>query len=302
MATSGSYDWSLTANGIINEVLEDLQVIIPGGTPATAITTSALAVLNRVTKALSTKGIRVWSIDWVQKTFSAPSEVVGTDGENYSCILGHTSAAANRPISGANYTTYWIKTGTSGGVWATPTAYTSSGDFDADVQTLNVLQAFIREGTDDSPLYVGSMDDYFKISDKTIDGKPTALYFNKLLTGHIYLYPQPHFSNYADYVLHYLRESKLEDFDAVGNDPDFNSIYIDYLVKELRYALAPKYSRGDALSFYKADRDEAFRNLKKKESEKQSNSGMSPSFNLGSGYTRHRTPEGTSGNVSIDSP
>lgn len=302
MATSGSYDWSLTANDIINEALEDLRVIVPGGTPASAVTTSSLAVLNRITKALSVKGIRIWSIDWVQKTFSAASEVTGTDGEIYTCILSHTSASANRPITGANYTTYWVQSGSSGGTWVTSTSYTSTGDFDADAQTLNVLQAFIREGSTDSLLYVGSMDDYFKISDKTIDGKPTALYFNKLLTGHIYLYPQPHFSDYADYVLHYLRESKLEDFDSVGNDPDFNAIYTDYLVKELRYAIAPKYAREEMMGLYKTERDEAFRLLRNKESEKQSHSGIQPSFNLGRSYSRSRPPQGTSGDLSIDSP
>lgn len=301
MGTSGTYDWSLTANGIINEALEDLRVIVPGGTPASAITTSALAVLNRITKALSTKGIRVWSVDWVQKTFSAPSEVTGTDGEIYTCVLSHTSANANRPITGANYSTYWIKSGSSGGTWALSTAYTSTGDFDADAQTLNILQAFIREGSQDSPLYVGSMNDYFRIEDKTIDGKPTALYFNKLLTGHIYLHPQPDFVNYSNYVLHYLRESKLEDFDAVGNDPDFNAIYIDYLVKELRFALAPKYSREELMGLYKSERDDAFRLLKNKESEFQSDSGIAPSFRLGGSYNRHRTPQGTSGDISIDS-
>jgi len=302
MATSGSYDWSLTANGIINEALEDLGVIVPGGTPATAITTSSLAVLQRITKNLSAKGMRVWSIDWVQKTFSAASEVTGTDGEIYTCILSHTGAASNRPITGANYSTFWIQKGTSGGTWST-TSYTATGDFEADSNTLNILQAFIREGTQDSQLPIGRMEDYFSIIDKTVDGKPSSLYFEKLRTPHIYLYPQPDHTNYANYVLHYLRESMLEDFDAVGNDPDFPTIFIDYLVKELRYTLAPKYHKTmQEISFYKTDRDEALNILRKKETPAASQ-GIRPSFDMGlRQFGQRRTPQGISGDISIDSP
>lgn len=302
MATSGSYDWSLTASGIINEALEDLGVIVPGGTPSTAIQTSTLAVLQRITKTLSAKGMRVWSIDWVQKTFSAPSEVTGTDGNIYTCILSHTGASANRPITGANYTTYWVQAGSSGGSWAT-SAYTSTGDFDVDAQTLNILQAFIREGTQDTTIPIGRMEDYFTIVDKTIYGKPSALYYDKLKTGHIYLYPQPDFTNYANYVLHYLRESMLEDFDAVGNDPDFPSVFIDYLVKELRYTVAPKYHKTiQEISFYKADRDEAFNILRKKETPKVS-SGITPSFSMGlRPFGQRRTPQGAEVDISIDNP
>jgi hypothetical protein len=253
MASSNSYDWSLTANGIINEALEDLGVIIPGGTPATAITTSALAVLQRVTKALSAKGIRVWSVDWVMKTFSAPSCVVGTDGKYYTCILSGTWSAG---------------------------AYTSPSDFDADAQTLNILQANIQEGDTTTPIEVLGMEDYFAITDKYRNGKPTALYFDRLKTGHIYLYPQLDADNYDDYTLHYLRESVLEDFDAVANDPDFQSIYLDYLIKELRFAYAPKTKKTmDELAFYKKERDDALNILRMKEMSKKPRS-IEPSFSL----------------------
>ena len=54
------------------------------------------------------------------------SMVVGTDALYYLCIKDHTSAAADRPITGANYATYWqaVSTSTST-VWAASTAYYS---------------------------------------------------------------------------------------------------------------------------------------------------------------------------------
>jgi len=281
MATSGTYDFSLTANDIINEALEDLGVIVPGGTPASAITTSALQRLNVITKALSTRGIRVWSVDWVTKTFSAPSEVTGTDGNVYTCIKGHTGAAASRPITGADYTSYWYQTGDTGGVWVNATAYTTPGDFDADAQTLDIVQANIRYNDTVTPVRRITMQEYFNISDKWRCGTPAYIAFDKLLTGHIYLHPQPDFSDYADYVLHYLRESKLEDFDLVTNDPDFNAVYLDYLIKALRYALSPKFKKTlQEQAFFKSEMDEAFRYLKKEEAPTSSGSSITPSFRL----------------------
>ena len=52
--------------------------------------------------------------------------VIGTDENVYKCLAAHTSAAGNRPITGANYAVYWekVSTGTSGGIaWQTGTAY-----------------------------------------------------------------------------------------------------------------------------------------------------------------------------------
>ena len=50
MATSGSYDYSRTAAQIIQAAYEDLGVVAPGGTVASADSTMALARLNMLTK------------------------------------------------------------------------------------------------------------------------------------------------------------------------------------------------------------------------------------------------------------
>ena len=51
--------------------------------------------------------------------------VVGSDGNDYRCILSHTAADANKPISGANWTTYWVSNSTTGKgtVWAGGESY-----------------------------------------------------------------------------------------------------------------------------------------------------------------------------------
>lgn len=51
--------------------------------------------------------------------------IIGTDGNDYKVIVSHTAAAANRPITGANWSTYWQANGTTGqGVaWVSVIAY-----------------------------------------------------------------------------------------------------------------------------------------------------------------------------------
>jgi len=67
-------------------------------------------------------------IDQLSAINMDPQEVIGTDANNYTCSLSHTSAAANRPITGGSYATYWTQTGTGGGTWVTDTAYSKGID------------------------------------------------------------------------------------------------------------------------------------------------------------------------------
>jgi hypothetical protein len=56
------------------------------------------------------------------------SKVVGTDSNDYTCILAHTSTANDKPITGADYAFYWQVSGTTGEgtVWSSSTAYTTT--------------------------------------------------------------------------------------------------------------------------------------------------------------------------------
>jgi len=58
----------------------------------------------------------------------APMQVTGTDDLNYTCILSHTAADANKPVTGGSYATYWSQTGTAGVAWVTGKAYSKGID------------------------------------------------------------------------------------------------------------------------------------------------------------------------------
>ena len=53
------------------------------------------------------------------------STVVGTDGNDYSCILSHTANNRNKPITGALTATYWAATGGTGvgDIWINGAGY-----------------------------------------------------------------------------------------------------------------------------------------------------------------------------------
>jgi hypothetical protein len=56
----------------------------------------------------------------------AASEVLGTDGKNYTCKLAHVAATANKPITGADYATYWTQTGSAGIAWVSGSQYSDA--------------------------------------------------------------------------------------------------------------------------------------------------------------------------------
>lgn len=51
------------------------------------------------------------------------STVLGTDGNTYTCIKNHVAEAANRPITGASWATYWVQSGSGGAAWSSGAAY-----------------------------------------------------------------------------------------------------------------------------------------------------------------------------------
>jgi hypothetical protein len=58
--------------------------------------------------AIVTRYFTTPAATWVTSTaYVVGDYVLGTDNLNYRCILGHTSAAGDRPITGGSYTTYW---------------------------------------------------------------------------------------------------------------------------------------------------------------------------------------------------
>lgn len=69
---------------------------------------------------LATNGTKI-----VYTNGTTSSEVIGQDGLNYTCIRSHTASTTNVPISGPDYLTYWVQSGSSGVAWVDGTEYAS---------------------------------------------------------------------------------------------------------------------------------------------------------------------------------
>ncbi len=235
MATSGSYDWTLSRDEIIAQAYEDLQVIKPEATPKADLLSAGSRRLNGIVKRLQQKDIFLWTQEWVTQTFTA-SEAVTSGGSTYRCIKGHTSSATDEPGVGANWSTYWLEDSsvTSGGAWANTTAYASVADFTVAADTIGIEKMFIRDGGNDYDVDIISRTEYAEIPTKSNEGKPTRAVFDRQLSPRVYLYKQP---DSTDYVLHYLRVRKLEDFDAGANNFDGPESWIPLLIKMLAYDL-----------------------------------------------------------------
>ena len=239
MATSGSYDWTQTRDNIIQQALEINEVISPGDTPLAAHVTMASTVLNQFVKFIETAhSVRLWTLDWTQKTFSAASEVTGTDSLIYTCIKSHTSAAATKPVTGANWSSFWKQTGSTGGTWVTATPYTSTGDFTVAGDTIAIEKAFLRKNGTDTQIKIIGYNEYFSIADKNTTGNPISLWFDNKLSPVAFIYPQ---LSDTDDVVHYLRIRRFEDFDATGDNPDFPAQWIEPLVLGLAWRISPRF-------------------------------------------------------------
>jgi hypothetical protein len=241
MATSGSTDFNLTRNQIIIEALEYVGAIYEGETPTAEAVTSAARTLNIIVKAWQTHGLNLWATEWATKTLSASSVVLGTDAVDYECIRNHTSGATTRPVTGGDYSTYWKELSTTaGGAWATATAYTSVCNLTFSADLLEIDEAFVRYGESDYPITIITRQEYFEITSKgSVPGRPTQLYLDRQETPVGFLYPYP--DSATDYVIHYAKVRKLEDFDSTLDDADVSQKYYDALVLGLASRLAMKY-------------------------------------------------------------
>lgn len=73
-------------------------------------------------RLLASQKLYVWP---APASVGTTSEVTGSDALNYQCVLGHTSATINKPITGGSYSLYWKQAGSAGSAWASDTAYTN---------------------------------------------------------------------------------------------------------------------------------------------------------------------------------
>lgn len=86
---------------------------------------------------------------------------------------------------------------------------------------LRILEAFYRDGNNDTQVEIISRDDYNTLGDKTSEGIPTEIYYDPQLSlGVLYVY-NPADATAAGNNLHLIYQRPFEDMDSVANEFDF---------------------------------------------------------------------------------
>lgn len=253
MATSGSFDYATSRDGLIAFALEKCGVIPIGATPSAVQVTSAARELNFLAKAWQADGLQLWArkIGYLFLAANTTSYTLGPGGSNATRSYVKT-AVATAASSGAtsivvdsisgisasdkigieldNGTLQWttVSGAPSGSTITLAAALTDDVAVDNTVFTyttiierpLRVLQA-LRLDTDDvsTPLEVQTIDEFHELPNLTTDGPVTQIAFQPTLsTATMFVWPQT--DDVSD-VIKFWYHRPFEDFDATGDEPDF---------------------------------------------------------------------------------
>jgi len=198
MATSNSYDWTLTRSEVISGALRKLGVLASGTAPSTDQTNDAASALNALIKAFHADGMPVWAI--VNTNFTVTN---GTASYTIGPTLTISTAAA----------------------------------------PLKVLQA-TRTLVGESAVPLNLIDRYdYNLLPNTASGIPVSLYYQPTIsdgvgTGVIKLWPTPNDSTTV-ITLNYQRP--FSDVDSANDNLDFPSYWMQALIYNLAWSLAPEY-------------------------------------------------------------
>lgn len=224
------------ANQIISGALRIVGALAEKQNPTLDQFNNALETLNALINHMAEVDPGMWRMTWGTQTFTA-SSAVSNGGKYYRCIRKHTSAATNEPGVGANYTTYWYEDSSVSGsaaAWVTATDYTCSGDF-AFTSAFAIAKAFVRyEGTD-YPLQLAEFGEFLDTDkDKTEQDVPRLLYFDRLNSYDVHLYPQPDSTIATSAVLHLLYINHMTELADAGD-----AAYLPpTMLRALKYMLA----------------------------------------------------------------
>lgn len=278
MATSASYNFSLTRSDIIEEAYELCGVLDAGQALSSDDTAIASRKLNMMVKAWAAQGGHLWAIQEATLFLVVGTATYSLGPTGTHCTPSYVkttlSAAA---ASGATTISLTSTTGmtaadnigivlTSGAIhWTTITtvattliasglasaaasgnvvfAYTSKIQRPIRIVPETVYRRDISNA--DIPVELGGRQDYMLLSNKTTQGKAVQCWYEPLLTnGSLSLWPTP---DLATDVIRFSFERYIQDFDASGDDLEFPIEWGEALV----YGLAERIAPGIAPDKYK---------------------------------------------------
>ena len=273
MATSGSYNYSVTGGGIIEEALELLGKAGVGNPVSNEDQATCLRTLNMMVKALQAEGIGLWKN--VEATLflsnGGYSYDIGPTGDHCTNLGYKTELYAASALGDATITVDDDENITDGDVvgieledgtiqWTTVDGTPAvnvvtlddvlTDDVTVDSHVYNytsliqrpveIVEArVVRSNGYEVPLRIISRDEYMRLSNKATEGSAIQIYYDPLLTnGKMWVWQA------CEDVKEYIKFTcriPIEDFDSASNDPDFPQEWLLALSYGLAVLVAPKF-------------------------------------------------------------
>jgi hypothetical protein len=274
MPTSGSVDFSVSRDNILYDALSIVGAIGPDDTPAASWITHAARQLNKIVKALGSRGPSLWAkkVGYILPVSATNTVLLGPTGGHATLSYVHTLLSADASagastidvdsITGMSSGDYigveldddsiqWTTiNGAPSGSTVTLTA-TLTGDaadnghvytYTTKLQRpLRILDAYLHNETQltDIQVDVVAKLDYDLLGSKTDEGVVNQLSYEPLLTNGV-AYFAPRFED-GSRTITIIFQRPFEDFDASGDTPDFPQEWYDYLTLATALRIAPVY-------------------------------------------------------------
>lgn len=277
MATSGSYDYSVTATNVLTEALEIIGVLAVGQTIDSNDQTTCLRSLNMMVKQWSgnfdfAPGLKAFSrkrgfvflqsghgsyslgpsgdnatLTYIKTTLST-DEALGSTSLSLASTTG-MSASDKIGIVQNDGSIHWTTiSGTPGAPTTIATGLASaasSGNVVFTYTTKLIRPLYIEEAVlrdvdgNDSSLDPMTLGQYENIAVKTADGQPGYYYYeNSLTNGTLYLDYEP--SDATD-VIRLTFMAPAEDYDAASNDIAYPQEWYSAISYGLAKLISPKF-------------------------------------------------------------
>ncbi len=274
MALSGSVDYSLTRDGMINLAYEDLGAVRTGGTPSADEVTYAAKKINIMVKAWMSHGLQLWV---TKEAILIPAKgqekySLGPAGDHCSLSMGKTemrvagstsdttmevdsttgmTAADNVGVVTDDGTIHWttIASVTDSDTFELTTGLDSAAAIDNHIyyytnkidRPNEVISVWRRVWDDKNDVEVIriSKDEYYTLSDKNVEGTPVNCYYDPQLTNSVLYNWTTADSIFASNSVFVINVKKpFDDLDSASDDFEFPQEWYEAILEGLKKRIA----------------------------------------------------------------
>lgn len=279
MATSGSYDFSITRDQLIDLAHQHVGLIGEGESASSSQVTEASRLLNMIVKLRAADGMPLWALKRGYVLPFTGASSVATDShvvtEYVSTTISANEAAAQTILSVTSSTgmaasdqvgielddgsMHWttistvdsstqitVASGLASAAASGNRVYAYTASSERVQKPIRIVEANILEVSSSNSweIYIEDRADYYALGNRTNEGTPNTIYYSIESTSGTNLdngqiFVYPRFAN-GDYVIEFTYHRPFQDFDAATDNPDFPQAFYLPLMLELAALLGPK--------------------------------------------------------------